>query len=967
MRATGKTISCILPLLLLAAPARAGDGTAGFITNARQLTFAGRRAGEGYFSPDGRLMIFQSEREPENPFFQIYLMDLSTGDTRRLSPGTGRTTCSWLHPDGRRALFSSTHADPRAREKQRQEIERRKKKEGRRHRWNYDEHYDIFDVDLASGKMKNLTHTRGYDAEGSYSPDGKTILFASNRLAYRQQLEGEKLRQFERDPSVAMDLYLMNADGSGVRRLTTAWGQDGGPFFSADGKHIVWRRFSLDGLHAEIWLMDSDGGNQHQLTHLGAMSWAPFFHPSGEYIIFTTNRHGFDNFELYIIDSAGRHEPVRVTDLPGFDGLPVFTPDGRHLAWTSNRTPNHQGQIFLADWNHQLARYRLGLSRHRPAAPAPPAGGYLRPARRTRAEIRGADISRHVHYLASRKLAGRLAGTRGERLATAYVARTFRSLGLQPAGEDGGYFQPFDFVRGIRPGPGNSLVTTAGKKWRRGCDWQPLPYSQNGSVDKRPLVFVGHGISAELEGQRIDDYADLPVKGAWVMLLRDLPGGLDQAERLALAPWADLRRQVAEAKARGAAGVIAVTPPGAGFKKELVPLTVQGTAQRAGLVALSITTRLADELLRPAGTNLAELARACRLPGASCGLVVKDQQLSARVELRDIPGRARNVLGRLRSTHPERPPLLIGAHVDHIGNGVGLGSLARPAERGRVHPGADDNASGVAVMLELAQWFAAGVRRGSMALERDVVFAAWSAEELGLLGSQHYVKLLKGKDRQLPAACINMDMVGRLRDRLVLYGLETSPRWAELVEQANVALGLPVLVQNESMLPTDATSFALARVPVLSAFTGLHDEYNTPRDRPRTLNYPGAARIGRLLAEVARRLAAAAQAPVYSAPAKKPPAAGGRHGMRASLGTVPDFSAVDVRGVKLSGVRPGSPAARAGVRAGDVVVELAGQKIENLYDYARAIGALKVGAAAQLVVERAGRRMEFTVTPESRR
>ena len=269
------------------------------VRRVRQLTFEGRRAGESYFSADGRQMIFQSEREPGNPFFQIYLMNLESGDTQRISPGTGKTTCAWIHPQGDRVLFASTQEDPDAKLEQQQELEQRASGKERRYAWDYDLFYDIYEYDLAGRTYRPLTREKGYDAEGSWSPDGSLIAFASNRSAYEQQLTAEQQKAFELDPAWANEIYLMNADGSNVRRLTTTPGYDGGPFFSPDGKRICWRRFAENGATAEVMTMNIDGSDQRQLTKLGAMSWAPYFHPSGRYLIFTTNRHGFANFELY--------------------------------------------------------------------------------------------------------------------------------------------------------------------------------------------------------------------------------------------------------------------------------------------------------------------------------------------------------------------------------------------------------------------------------------------------------------------------------------------------------------------------------------------------------------------------------------------------------------------------------------------------------------------------------------------
>ncbi len=331
------------------------------LTNTRQLITAGRRSGEGYFSADGSQFIYQSEIAGDNPFYQIFIRDLASGVTNRVSPGTGLTTCAWIHPDLDRVIFASTHEDPQARRKQAEEIAFRNSGQERAYSWDYDRYYDIYQANPDGSGLVNLTNAPGYDAEGSYSPDGSKILFASNREAYQRQLSQAEQKLFEDDSSYFMDLYIMNADGSDVQQLTFSPGYDGGPFFSADGQKIVWRRFNPDGNSAEIWTMDVNGTNQRQLTAESMVSWGPYFHPSGDYIIYSSNVLGHANFELFMVDVNGLKDPVRVTNTAGTDILPVFSPDGEKLAWSSTRTSDGSSQIFMADWNDESARELLGL------------------------------------------------------------------------------------------------------------------------------------------------------------------------------------------------------------------------------------------------------------------------------------------------------------------------------------------------------------------------------------------------------------------------------------------------------------------------------------------------------------------------------------------------------------------------------------------------------------------------------
>jgi Tol biopolymer transport system component len=362
-------LRAILVTVLVAAPLFSGvvDGRQDaptyqerdFLSRVRRLTVEGKRAGEGYWSPDGKRLVFQSEREPGNPFYQIYVLDLASGDTQRISTGLGKTTCAFFRPGTDEIEFASTHADPKSKQYQDDELAFRASGKERRYSWDYDPEMDIYSYNEKTKTMKRLTTARGYDAEGSYSPDGKFIVFSSMRSGYDHALTDVEKKSLDENPSNFAEIYIMNADGTGQKRLTNVFGYDGGPFFTQDGKKIVWRRFDEQGLIADVWTMNPDGSDQKQITTFGSMSWAPYMHPSGEYIIFASNKLGFENFELFMVDAAGTKEPVQVTYTAGFDGLPVPSPDGKTLAWTSSRAGGSAGQLFLAQWNHAKAMEAL--------------------------------------------------------------------------------------------------------------------------------------------------------------------------------------------------------------------------------------------------------------------------------------------------------------------------------------------------------------------------------------------------------------------------------------------------------------------------------------------------------------------------------------------------------------------------------------------------------------------------------
>ncbi|WP_404310323.1 M20/M25/M40 family metallo-hydrolase [Neorhodopirellula lusitana] len=997
------------------------------LSNTRLLTFEGRRAGEGYFSADGSRMIFQSERDPANPFYQIYLMDLETGDLQKVSPGFGKTTCSWIHPGGEIALFSSTHEDSQAKSKQKEELEIRASGKERRYSWDYDKNYELYAADLSEIKegttqgLTRLTDAEGYDAEASYSPDGKQIVFASNRQAYQRELTDRERKLFERDPAFMIDLYLMNADGTKVRRLTEEPGYDGGPFFSPDGQKICWRRFSPDGATAEIFTMNVDGTNVRRLTSLSAMSWAPYFHPSGDYLIFTTNRHGFANFELYLVRADGEGEPVRVTTTPGFDGLPVFLPSGEQLSWTSTRVLNADGslatedgkpkkgtsQIYLADFNDAFARKLLGLTQDDDSSKNVDAEIAREALQSTAPEYRDRDVMRHVDYLTRPELGGRMTGTEGEKRATAYVAAYLESLGFEPAGKDGSFFHTFEFPAGSTLGESNQLMVALspneGEPAKQSStelnkDWVPLSFSQVGEIPAGDVVFAGYGLQVpgDEENDEYDSYVHLDVMDKWVMVLRDLPQDIAPEQRQRMARYGDPRRKVTIARDQGAKGVLFVAGPTSQVSRQLIRFDANASQAQVSIAAISISNELADQIFAKSGEDLAEVQKGLDDGSLAMGIPIDGVKVSANLEVIRRTGEGRNVIARLPANEDGAtyPVVMVGAHIDHLGRG-GSSSLARDDEEGQIHVGADDNASGVAAMLEIAQSIAAHKRSGKLKMRHDLMVAAWSGEELGLFGSQAFVDEFATLYPEAPmtpvdpdavamahahgmtpdaaslgdavGVYLNLDMVGRLKDKLIVQGIGSSPGFAGEVGRRNVPVGLPIqLDKTSTRLPTDASAFVARKVPILAAFTGAHEDYHTPRDTPDKLNYPAAAKIARLFGLLTRGYLAADATPAFELDEGPASQEVPRARLTAYLGTIPDYAAGDIKGLKLSGVGSEGPAEKAGLRGGDVIVELAGRKIEDIYDYTYAIEALKIGQEVKIIVQRDGKPVELNITPGSR-
>ncbi|MCF6299835.1 MAG: M20/M25/M40 family metallo-hydrolase [Proteobacteria bacterium] len=347
------------------------------------------------------------------------------------------------------------------------------------------------------------------------------------------------------------------------------------------------------------------------------------------------------------------------------------------------------------------------------------------------------------------------------------------------------------------------------------------------------------------------------------------------------------------------------------------------------------------------------------------GFDLKNIQLGAKVDLIQQQKKARNVIAYIKG-NTDLPAVIVGAHYDHLGHGESSTTLARADEKGQVHPGADDNASGVAGLLEIAEYLMMLKNQGKFTPKRDIIFAAWSAEELGILGSNHFTKSFKKDDlSDVFIANLNMDMIGRSNKSVVMQGTGSSKQWTAIIEQRNVPVGLSLTLQEDAYLPTDAMSFYLHKVPVLSAFTGSHSEYHSPRDTADLINNEGAARIAKLMALITRGLALQEEPLLYQQKERKKQQ-GSRGGMRAYLGTIPDYASDVKTGVLLGGATKNSPAEKAGIKNGDILIELGGTSIENIYDFTYVLQALKVGKTITAKVKRGEEIVELEVTPSSR-
>ncbi len=951
----------VAALAALIAPVYAADGAldeSTFLERSRRLIYEGRRSGEGYFSADGRLLVFQSERRLENPFYQIYLLDLATGDTREVSTGIGKTTCAFIRPDGTAILYGSTHHDPRSAELQQQELDFRASGQERRYAWDYDPEMEIYATPIAGGDPVRLTDARGYDAEGSYSPDGEWIVFSSTRDAFNRQLDEREENLLRVDPAWFGEIYIMRADGSGQTRLTDVPGYDGGPFFFADGSRIVWRRFTEDGLIADVWSMNPDGSDQRQLTDFGAMSWAPYQHPSGDYIFFASNKLGFENFEVFIVDTEGTKEPVRVTHTDRFDGLPVPSPDGRRLAWTSSRHGGDGGQLHIADWNHDAAREALAAAplRQRPSDSR----------KVTDQDDFGDALKAHVAALAAPELGGRLTGTDGEEKAADYLVGQLRAIGATPLPGEDDLLLDFEFTAGARDMGSTIRIEANGAAhgFDNDTQIQALGFSDAVGVEG-PVVFAGYGIRVpDSQDFGYDSYATLDVKDKIAVVLRYVPEDVEGEARAILNRYSGLRYKALTAREAGARALLVLTGPRSPNAGATVPMAFDTAAAGSGITAASIGGKAGEAIFAETGRTIEEIQKSYDDGNPhTAGFDVPGVRISLNVAIERQRRQANNVVAVLpggKGAGHDKPWVVLGAHYDHLGHGRGGNSLAREDETNAVHPGADDNASGTAAVLEAAR------QLREMGHDRNVAVAFWSGEELGLLGSADFID-----DPIIPpdqiAAYINLDMVGRVRDnKLSIQALGSSPDWPGLVEAANVPVGFDLGMQTDPYLPTDSSSFNRAGIPTANLFSGSHEDYHRPTDTADRIDYDELERVTRFAALLTRRAANRAEPLQFAKVERSPQQGGSRDTVRAYTGTIPDYAS-EVEGLLLGGVMDGGPAAEAGLRGGDVIVEFAGQKIANIYDYTYALDAVKIDVPIEVVYLRDGERHTTALTPRARR
>lgn len=570
-------------------------------------------------------------------------------------------------------------------------------------------------------------------------------------------------------------------------------------------------------------------------------------------------------------------------------------------------------------------------------------------------EITSEEIQYHINYLASEELEGRMTGTPELYKAAVYIQNEFDRYGLYPF-FDGSFYQEFPFMAGIELGENNSLSINSRDEVIRlntKTEFIPLSFSDNLSVSGK-LVFAGYGISAA--DLNYDDYEGIDVKNKIVVVLRNNPDRKNphsQFER-----HSALRFKTTTARDKGAAGIIFIND----YEKEsdeLIELKYDNASSITGLTAVNVKRNYIETLLHDEGKSLKTIVEEIDNTLKPNSFTFQSASIETNIEVKRIEKISWNVGAFIPGNDPDyaNEYIVIGAHFDHLGwgesNSLYMGDIPM------IHYGADDNASGTTGLLELAEKFMS-VKDN---LKRNIVFAAFSGEEFGLLGSAYMVNNFPVPIEEV-VTMINMDMIGRLNDKndLIVYGTGTSSIWKDKLSETNT-YHFNLTFNDEGFGPSDHSSFYGKQIPVLFFFTGTHSDYHKPSDTADKINAEGQEKILNFIYDVAKEIVQKDNRPDYIAVARQD--RGRMTTGRVWVGTIPDFAG-EVDGYKLGGVTDGSPADKAGLKAGDIITTFGGKKISNIYDFTYAIGSYVPGDKVEVLVLRGDEELKIEIELSSR-
>lgn len=556
-------------------------------------------------------------------------------------------------------------------------------------------------------------------------------------------------------------------------------------------------------------------------------------------------------------------------------------------------------------------------------------------------EIRG-----YVEFLASDSLKGRKPGTPEINVAAGYILDHFREAGLRPMAENG--YQWFEIVTEVMLGDDNGLVF-GNEAGIIGKDYTPLAFSGSGAVEAK-VVFAGYGFDIDADSLKWNDYAGIDPRGKWVMIFRADPEP-DNSESKFI-PYGDIRAKVLTAKDKGAAGVLLVTPKTMEKEDKLMPLVAENNDVTAGLPVIHITRELAGRIIKVSGIAIDSLNGQIISSKAPKSFEL-EVILSATVTVVQRRERTANVLAMLEGSDPSLAGeyLVVGAHYDHLGLG-GPGSGSRMPDTTAIHNGADDNASGTAMVMALARAMAIEGNRP----RRSMIFAAFSAEEIGLLGSKYFNSNPPVELKKIDAM-FNFDMVGRFdkeKNAISVSGTGTSGEADSLLRSLEEGLPFSVIHSPDGYGPSDHAAFYSSNIPVFYFNTGVHTDYHTPFDDAGLLDYKTSAEVGDFAASVIMAVDKMPRLTFREAGRKDQSGRTGRR-LKVTLGIMPDFAGTEKKGLRIDGVTKDGPADKGGMKKGDIITGINGQPVGNIYEYMSRLQKLKHGMTVNVEVIRDGR------------
>jgi len=567
-------------------------------------------------------------------------------------------------------------------------------------------------------------------------------------------------------------------------------------------------------------------------------------------------------------------------------------------------------------------------------------------------EIVQKKVFEHIRFLASDAMKGRKPGTPEIDKSAKYILDQFKSAGFKAIGEGG--FQTFEVITNVEIGKQNQF-SVAGYQAELKKDFQPILFSGNGNKNAE-VVFAGYGFKINEDSLKWNDFSNLDVKDKWVLVFRGDPEMEKNDSKFI--PYSKDRTKVLNAKDLGAAGILLVA--GTSFEKEdkLPSFVASRVESPTDLPVIIITRAMADKILAQSGKTIAGLETQLIKERKPASFNTK-QSITASSEIIFNKVKTKNVVAILEGTDPvlKNEYIVIGGHYDHLGMG-GTGSGSRMTDTSAVHNGADDNASGIAGVIEIARKLASMKKN----LKRSVVIIAFSGEEMGLLGSSYFVKnsLVPLKNIRM---MLNLDMIGRLDSvtrYLLVSGSGTAAESEELLKKFNTKYNFSLSLSPDGFGSSDQSSFYVESIPVLFFNTGLHTDYHTPFDDVEKINQAGEKQICDFVYDLAYEFASGNQKITFRQ-VDSPVKTSGRGSLKVTLGIMPGFGGDEKNGLRVDGVRKGGPAEISGILKGDVIVGINGEKVANIYEYMDRLTKLKAGQVTSVDIVRGGKNMVIIV------